>query len=94
MQKRTRRAAGTLAALAVTAISVAAPASMADPSFGPGNKGGGEGNSGPQGAKSPAGADVHDARLQVGRPAGRRLGRRRARVVDGARAAEAGPVRR
>jgi hypothetical protein len=33
------------------ALSVAAAPAVADPSFGPGNKGGGEGNSGPQGAK-------------------------------------------
>jgi len=51
MTKGRRRAAGTLAALAVAATSVVAPASLADPAFGPGNKGGGEGNSGPQGAK-------------------------------------------
>ena len=51
MTKRTRRAAGMLAALAVAATSVVVPASLADPAFGPGNKGGGVGNSGPQGAK-------------------------------------------
>ena len=51
MTKKRKRAAGTLAALAIAATSVVAPASLADPAFGPGNKGGGEGNSGPQGAK-------------------------------------------
>ena len=51
MSKRSRRSAATLAALAMCATSVMAPASLADPAFGPGNKGGGEGNSGPQGAK-------------------------------------------
>ena len=51
MTKRRRRAAGTLAALALAATSVVVPTSLADPAFGPGNKGGGEGNSGPQGAK-------------------------------------------
>ncbi len=48
MTRRHRRAAATLAALAVTATTVVAPTSLADPAFGPGNKGGGEGNSGPQ----------------------------------------------
>ncbi len=50
MTKR-RRAAGMLAALGLAATSVVVPTSLADPSFGPGNKGGGEGNSGPIGAK-------------------------------------------
>jgi hypothetical protein len=48
MRKTHRRAAGVLAALAVTATTVVVPASLADPSFGPGNNGGGNGNSGPQ----------------------------------------------
>ena len=48
MSKSKKRAAGTLAALAIAATSVVVPASLADPAFGPGNKGGGEGNSGPQ----------------------------------------------
>jgi hypothetical protein len=48
MTKSRRRAAGTLAALAITATTVVAPASLGAPAFGPGNKGGGEGNSGPQ----------------------------------------------
>ena len=42
---RTRRVAA--AALSVLALSITAPISSADPAFGPGNKGGGEGNSGP-----------------------------------------------
>ena len=37
--------------LAVAALSISAAPAVADPAFGPGNKGGGEGNSGPQGAK-------------------------------------------
>ena len=36
---------------AVLSLGVAAPAAYADPAFGPGNNGGGQGNSGPQGAK-------------------------------------------
>ncbi|HEX8120513.1 MAG TPA: hypothetical protein VF549_04525 [Solirubrobacteraceae bacterium] len=51
MTKRRKRAAGMLAALAVAATSVMVPASLADPAFGPGNNGGGVGNSGPIGAK-------------------------------------------
>ena len=51
MSKRRKRAAVAFATLALAATSVMAPASLGDPSFGPGNKGGGEGNSGPQGAK-------------------------------------------
>jgi Spy/CpxP family protein refolding chaperone len=44
---RTRKVAA--AALSVLALSItAAPIASADPAFGPGNKGGGEGNSGPQ----------------------------------------------
>ena len=35
----------------VFALSVAAAPAVADPAFGPGNNGGGQGNSGPQGAK-------------------------------------------
>ena len=43
---RTRRVAA--AALSVLALSItAAPIASADPAFVPGNKGGGEGNSGP-----------------------------------------------
>ena len=37
-----------LTALAIAATSAIVPASLADPAFGPGNKGGGTGNSGPQ----------------------------------------------
>ena len=48
MSKTRRRAAAVLAALALTATSVVVPASLADPAFGPGNNGGGVGNSGPQ----------------------------------------------
>jgi Spy/CpxP family protein refolding chaperone len=48
MSKTRRRAAVVLAALAMTATSVVVPSSLADPAFGPGNKGGGQGNSGPQ----------------------------------------------
>ena len=51
MSKTRKRAAALFATLALTAVSVVAPASLADPAFGPGNKGGGEGNAGPQGAK-------------------------------------------
>ena len=47
MSKTRRRAAGTLAFLALCATSVVVPASLADPAFGPGNNGGGAGNSGP-----------------------------------------------
>ena len=47
MSTRRRRATGTLVALALSATTVVVPASLADPSFGPGNKGGGQGNSGP-----------------------------------------------
>jgi hypothetical protein len=36
---------------AVLSLGVAAPAAYADPAFGPGNKGGGVGNSGPQEGK-------------------------------------------
>jgi hypothetical protein len=43
---RTRKVAA--AALSVLALSITAtPIASADPAFGPGNKGGGEGNSGP-----------------------------------------------
>ena len=48
MSKTRRRATAVLAALALTATSVVVPASLADPAFGPGNGGGGVGNSGPQ----------------------------------------------
>lgn len=48
MSKARRRAAVALSALALVATSVVVPASLADPAFGPGNKGGGVGNSGPQ----------------------------------------------
>jgi hypothetical protein len=51
MSKTRKRMTGLLAVLALAATSALAPASMGDPAFGPGNKGGGEGNSGPQGAK-------------------------------------------
>ena len=47
MSTKRRRATGTLAALAVAATTVVAPASLGAPAFGPGNNGGGEGNSGP-----------------------------------------------
>ena len=44
---RTRRVmAGALSVLALSIVAV--PVASADPAFGPGNKGGGEGNSGPQ----------------------------------------------
>ena len=44
---RTRRVmAGALSVLALSIV--AAPVASADPAFGPGNKGGGQGNSGPQ----------------------------------------------
>ena len=33
---------------AVLALAMVAPPAFADPAFGPGNKGGGQGNSGPQ----------------------------------------------
>ena len=51
MSTRRRRATGTLVALALSATTVVVPASLADPAFGPGNKGGGEGNSGPSTGK-------------------------------------------
>ena len=47
MSKQRKGAAAVLASLAMCAMSVAAPASLADPAFGPGNKGGGSGNSAP-----------------------------------------------
>jgi hypothetical protein len=34
--------------LTVSALAMAAPPALADPAFGPGNHGGGQGNSGPQ----------------------------------------------
>ncbi len=34
--------------LSVVALSITAAPAVADPAFGPGNKGGGQGNSGPQ----------------------------------------------
>ena len=37
--------------LSIAALSITAAPAFADPAFGPGNKGGGEGNAGPQGAK-------------------------------------------
>ncbi len=40
-----------VAVLLAAGLVFAATPAFADPSFGPGNKGGGEGNSGPQGAK-------------------------------------------
>ena len=47
---RTRRVmAGALSVLALSIVAV--PVASADPAFGPGHKGGGEGNSGPLGAK-------------------------------------------
>jgi hypothetical protein len=51
MSKSRRKSVGALLALSLMATSAVVPASLGDPSFGPGNKGGGEGNSGPQGAK-------------------------------------------
>ena len=48
MSKFRRRATVFLTALAVMATSAVAPAALADPAFGPGNNGGGQGNSGPQ----------------------------------------------
>ena len=51
MSNARRRGVVTLTALAIAATSAVVPASVADPAFGPGNNGGGEGNSGPQGAK-------------------------------------------
>jgi hypothetical protein len=51
MSNARRRGILALTTLAFAATSVVVPASIADPAFGPGNKGGGEGNSGPQGAK-------------------------------------------
>jgi len=47
MSKTRRRATVFLTALAVMATSAVVPASLADPAFGPGNNGGGQGNSGP-----------------------------------------------
>ena len=46
-----RRKKTVAAVLSVCALSISAAPAVADPAFGPGNKGGGEGNSGPQGAK-------------------------------------------
>ena len=51
MSKTRKRAVVALTTLALVATSAVVPASLAGPAFGPGNKGGGEGNSGPQGAK-------------------------------------------
>ena len=48
MSKTRRRATVFLTALAVMGTTAVVPASLADPAFGPGNKGGGQGNSGPQ----------------------------------------------
>ena len=48
MSKRRARAIGTLAAILACATSAVVPASLADPAFGPGNAGGGVGNSAPQ----------------------------------------------
>src|SRR4051794_27662563 len=46
--KARRGSALVLTGLALVATSAVVPASLADPAFGPGNKGGGVGNSGPQ----------------------------------------------
>ena len=51
MSKTRKRAVGALAAIALCATSAVVPASLADPAFGPGNNGGGAGNSGPQTGK-------------------------------------------
>jgi hypothetical protein len=51
MSTTRKRMTGLLAVLALAATSAVAPASMGDPAFGPGNNGGGVGNSGPQVAK-------------------------------------------
>ena len=48
MDKARRRGAMLLTALAIAATSAIVPTSLADPAFGPGNNGGGQGNSGPQ----------------------------------------------
>ena len=48
MDKARKRGALGLVALALMATSAIVPASLAAPAFGPGNKGGGTGNSGPQ----------------------------------------------
>ncbi|HEY6685652.1 MAG TPA: hypothetical protein VI094_05520 [Propionibacteriaceae bacterium] len=45
-----RRILAAIAA-AVLSLGVAAPMAYADPAFGPGNNGGGQGNSGPQEGK-------------------------------------------
>jgi hypothetical protein len=42
------RRKGFAAILSVAALSLSAAPAVADPAFGPGHKGGGEGNSGPQ----------------------------------------------
>ena len=51
MSKKRKSGVAAFAALALAATTVVVPGSLAGPSFGPGNNGGGEGNSGPQGAK-------------------------------------------
>ena len=51
MRNSRKKSVGALLALSLMATAAVAPASLGDPAFGPGNKGGGEGNSGPQGAK-------------------------------------------
>ena len=51
MSRQRKGAAAILASLAMCSMSVIAPASLADPAFGPGNNGGGEGNSSPQTGK-------------------------------------------
>jgi hypothetical protein len=48
MDKARKRGALLLTGLALAGTSAIVPASLADPAFGPGNKGGGVGNSGPQ----------------------------------------------
>lgn len=48
MEKARKRGALVLTGLALVATSAVVPASLADPAFGPGNNGGGAGNSGPQ----------------------------------------------
>ena len=61
-----RRILAAIAA-AVLSLGVAAPMAYADPAFGPGNNGGGQGNSGPQGRQMPSsGPDNGHAWLQVG----------------------------
>ena len=62
MSKTRRVMAGVLSVLALSIVGV--PVASADPAFGPGNKGGGEGNSGPQAQ----GAKCHPPGTTVGTP--------------------------